>query len=140
MRKIGDKPCVFFLFPYFDHNIKVINKIQYLTTNIFLGWWLAFAQYGFCWPRIGSLMHCITNTCIDFVCVTQCSVLHPLYVIQLVMGMTRLGFMTTYLSDPLVSGFTTGAACHVFTSQIRHVFGVTTGRYSGAFKLIYVSN
>ena len=58
---------------------------------------------------------------------------------QLVMGLTRLGFITTYLSDPLISGFTTGAACHVFTSQIKHVFGITTDRYSGAFKLIYVS-
>ncbi|XP_062585097.1 prestin-like [Saccostrea cucullata] len=57
--------------------------------------------------------------------------------IQLLMGVTRLGFVTTYLSDPLISGFTTGAACHVFTSQIKHVFGITTDRYSGAFKLIY---
>nr|XP_022302509.1 solute carrier family 26 member 6-like isoform X1 [Crassostrea virginica] len=57
--------------------------------------------------------------------------------IQLVMGLTRLGFITTYLSDPLISGFTTGAACHVFTSQIKHVFGISTDRYSGAFKLIY---
>uniref|UniRef100_A0A8W8LN69 STAS domain-containing protein n=2 Tax=Magallana gigas TaxID=29159 RepID=A0A8W8LN69_MAGGI len=57
--------------------------------------------------------------------------------IQLVMGLTRLGFVTTYLSDPLISGFTTGAACHVFTSQIKHVFGISTDRYSGAFKLIY---
>lgn len=58
-------------------------------------------------------------------------------IIQLFMGITRLGFVTVYLSDPLISGFTTGAACHVFTSQIKHVFGVTTPRYSGAFKLIY---
>ena len=55
------------------------------------------------------------------------------------MGITRLGFVTVYLSDPLISGFTTGAACHVFTSQIKHVFGVTTPRYSGVFKLVYVS-
>ncbi|XP_056001292.1 sulfate transporter-like isoform X2 [Ostrea edulis] len=58
-------------------------------------------------------------------------------IIQLVMGLARLGFVTTYLSDPLISGFTTGAACHVFTSQIKHVFGIQTARYSGAFKLIY---
>ncbi|XP_033744997.1 LOW QUALITY PROTEIN: prestin-like [Pecten maximus] len=57
--------------------------------------------------------------------------------IHLIMGLTHLGFVTTYLSDPLVSGFTTGAACHVFTSQIKHIFGITTGRYSGAFKLVY---
>ena len=56
------------------------------------------------------------------------------------MGVFRLGFVTTFLSDPLVSGFTTGAACHVFTSQIKHIFGIKMGRYSGPFKLIYVSN
>ena len=55
------------------------------------------------------------------------------------MGVFRLGFITVYLSDPLISGFTTGAACHVFTSQITHVFGVKTERYSGVFKLVYVS-
>jgi hypothetical protein len=46
------------------------------------------------------------------------------------MGIAQLGFITTYLSDPLVSGFTTGAACHVFTSQIIHVFGISTQRYN----------
>lgn len=55
------------------------------------------------------------------------------------MGIFRLGFITVYLSDPLISGFTTGAACHVFTSQIKHVFAIKTARYSGAFKLINVS-
>ena len=55
------------------------------------------------------------------------------------MGIARLGFVTVYLSDPLVSGFTTAAACHVVTSQIRNIFGVATRKYSGPFKLIYVS-
>lgn len=57
--------------------------------------------------------------------------------VQLLLGLLRLGFMTVYLSDPLISGFTTGAACHVFTSQIKHIFGVEIGRYYGPFKLIY---
>lgn len=67
--------------------------------------------------------------------------LHDIHtsVLQLAMGVAQLGFVTTYLSDPLVSGFTTGAACHVFTSQITHVFGVKTDRYSGPLKLVYVS-
>ena len=55
------------------------------------------------------------------------------------MGVLRLGFITVYLSDPLISGFTTGAACHVFTSQIKHVFAIKTARYSGLFKLIKVN-
>ncbi|GFR60242.1 sulfate transporter-like [Elysia marginata] len=58
-------------------------------------------------------------------------------VLQLLLGIFRLGFLTVYLSDPLISGFTTGAACHVFTSQVKHIFGISMGRYSGAFKLVY---
>ncbi|XP_012935752.1 prestin isoform X2 [Aplysia californica] len=58
-------------------------------------------------------------------------------VLQLLLGLLQLGFLTVYLSDPLISGFTTGAACHVFTSQIKHIFGISMGRYSGAFKLIF---
>ena len=58
---------------------------------------------------------------------------------QLAMGIFRLGFITVYLSDPLISGFTTAAAVHVVTSQIKNIFGVTTDQYSGTFKLIWVS-
>ncbi|KAL5013174.1 hypothetical protein ScPMuIL_007444 [Solemya velum] len=59
-------------------------------------------------------------------------------VLQILMGLLRLGFVTIYLSDPLISGFTTGCACHVFTSQIQHVFGIKAGTYQGPFKLLYV--
>lgn len=37
---------------------------------------------------------------------------------QIVMGVLRLGFIAAYLSDQLIAGFTTGAAVHVFTSQV----------------------
>ncbi|ESO82306.1 hypothetical protein LOTGIDRAFT_134793 [Lottia gigantea] len=57
--------------------------------------------------------------------------------LQLILGFLRLGFVTTFLSDPLISGFTTGAAVHVFSSQIKSAFGITVGRYSGPLKLIY---
>ena len=33
--------------------------------------------------------------------------------------------MTILLSESLISGYTTGAAVHVFTSQLKHIFGVT---------------
>lgn len=52
-------------------------------------------------------------------------------VVQIIMGILRLGFLTTYLSDPLVSGFTTGAAVHVFTSQLNKVLGVKLARHEG---------
>ena len=42
----------------------------------------------------------------------------------MILGIFRLGFVTTYLSEPFISGFTTGAAIHVFSSQIATIFGV----------------
>jgi MFS superfamily sulfate permease-like transporter len=55
------------------------------------------------------------------------------------MGSMRLGFMASFMSDPFISGFTTGAAIHVFSSQIKHVFGVHVSNYYGPFALVYVS-
>uniref|UniRef100_A0AC35U018 STAS domain-containing protein n=1 Tax=Rhabditophanes sp. KR3021 TaxID=114890 RepID=A0AC35U018_9BILA len=43
--------------------------------------------------------------------------------IQFTIGLLKLGFLTNYMSDSLLSGFTTGAACHVFVSQINKVLG-----------------
>ena len=56
------------------------------------------------------------------------------------MGFLRLGFITIFLSDPLISGFTTGAACWVFTSQIKHIIAIYPERYSGPFALVKVRN
>lgn len=53
------------------------------------------------------------------------------------MGFFRLGTLSSLLSEPLVNGFTTGAACHVVTSQLKDVFGVSVPRHKGAFKIVY---
>uniref|UniRef100_A0A915BYJ3 STAS domain-containing protein n=1 Tax=Parascaris univalens TaxID=6257 RepID=A0A915BYJ3_PARUN len=50
---------------------------------------------------------------------------------QLTMGVLRLGFLTTYMSDALVSGFTTGSAFHVFIAQLNKVIGVKLPRHGG---------
>ena len=50
----------------------------------------------------------------------------------------QLGFITIFLSDALVSGYTTGAAVHVFSSQLRHVVGLSSSEVKvdpGAFSL-----
>jgi MFS superfamily sulfate permease-like transporter len=55
---------------------------------------------------------------------------------QLLLSFLRLGFLTVYLTEPFISGFTTGAAVHVLTSQIRSIFGLKRlGGIEGAFKL-----
>ncbi|KRY36885.1 Sulfate transporter [Trichinella spiralis] len=45
-------------------------------------------------------------------------------VFQILLGLMNMGFLSVYLSDQLVEGLTTGSAVLVFTSQIRHVFGI----------------
>lgn len=57
---------------------------------------------------------------------------------QLFMGIFRLGSLTVVLSDQLISGFSTGAACHVAVSQMKDLFGINVGRYSGPLKLVYM--
>ncbi|XP_053953496.1 solute carrier family 26 member 6 [Anastrepha ludens] len=57
--------------------------------------------------------------------------------LHLIMGFFRLGTLAALLSDPLVNGFTTGAAVHVIVSQLKDVLGVQVPRYKGAFKVIY---
>ncbi|ESO05350.1 hypothetical protein HELRODRAFT_119893, partial [Helobdella robusta] len=57
---------------------------------------------------------------------------------QLLMGLFHFGFLTVYLSDPLTRGLTTGAGVHVFTSQIKHVFGISTGKFTGPLKLVFL--
>lgn len=50
---------------------------------------------------------------------------------QLLLGVLHLGFVTTFMSDQVVAGFTTAAAVHVFTSQLNKVIGVKLPRPSG---------
>ncbi|XP_004522103.1 solute carrier family 26 member 6 isoform X2 [Ceratitis capitata] len=57
--------------------------------------------------------------------------------LHLGMGFFRLGTLAALLSDPLVNGFTTGAAVHVTVSQLKDVLGVQVPRYKGAFKIVF---
>jgi len=45
--------------------------------------------------------------------------------IQLAMGLARLGFLSNFLSHPVLSGFTTAAALVIGLSQLRHLLGVS---------------
>uniref|UniRef100_A0A8C4J2N0 Solute carrier family 26 member 5 n=1 Tax=Dromaius novaehollandiae TaxID=8790 RepID=A0A8C4J2N0_DRONO len=58
-------------------------------------------------------------------------------IIQLCLGLLRFGFVAIYLTEPLVRGFTTAAAVHVFTSQLKYLLGVKTNRYSGPLSVVY---
>lgn len=52
-------------------------------------------------------------------------------IFQLLFGMVRLGFITSYLSEPVIQGFTTGAALQVVTSQTPPALGITIQRFNG---------
>uniref|UniRef100_A0A672FB08 Solute carrier family 26 member 3 n=1 Tax=Salarias fasciatus TaxID=181472 RepID=A0A672FB08_SALFA len=56
---------------------------------------------------------------------------------QLAMGLLQVGFVVVYLSDTLVSGFTTAAAVHIVVSQLKFVLGLNTGSLSGILSIIY---
>uniref|UniRef100_A0A6Q2X9J6 STAS domain-containing protein n=1 Tax=Esox lucius TaxID=8010 RepID=A0A6Q2X9J6_ESOLU len=57
--------------------------------------------------------------------------------IQLVLGLLRFGFVAIYLTEPLVRGFTTAAAIHVFISQFKYLLGIKTDRFSGPLSVLY---
>ena len=49
-------------------------------------------------------------------------------IIQLAMGLARLGALVNFISHTVVLGFTTGAACLIFASQIGNVLGLAVPR------------
>nr|XP_043894717.1 solute carrier family 26 member 6-like [Solea senegalensis] len=58
-------------------------------------------------------------------------------ILQTFLGVIRCGFVVTYLSEPLIRGYTTGSACHVCVSQLKYLFGVTPARFTGPLSIIY---
>ncbi|XP_061662446.1 chloride anion exchanger-like [Syngnathoides biaculeatus] len=58
-------------------------------------------------------------------------------IMQLAMGILQVGFVVMYLSDTLVSGFTTAAAIHILVSQLKFVLGLQVPGMSGPLSIIY---
>ncbi|XP_062374234.1 chloride anion exchanger-like [Sardina pilchardus] len=58
-------------------------------------------------------------------------------IFQLGMGVFQVGFIVIYLSDTLVSGFTTAAAVHILVSQLKFVLGLEVAGISGPLSIIY---
>uniref|UniRef100_A0A452IT98 STAS domain-containing protein n=1 Tax=Gopherus agassizii TaxID=38772 RepID=A0A452IT98_9SAUR len=56
-------------------------------------------------------------------------------VFQMALGMLQFGFVVTYLSEPLVRGYTTAAAVQVLVSQLKYVFGVEVAEQSGPLSM-----
>jgi MFS superfamily sulfate permease-like transporter len=58
--------------------------------------------------------------------------------IHLAMAILHFGYVTVYLSDSIVQGFTTGCAIHIITSQIPTLLGIKIKTVSGQSKVIKV--
>lgn len=50
----------------------------------------------------------------------------------------QLGFLSTYLSEPIVKAFTSAAAFHVTISQLQSMLGLRLPRHTGTFSLFKV--
>uniref|UniRef100_A0A668A4K1 Solute carrier family 26 member 3 n=1 Tax=Myripristis murdjan TaxID=586833 RepID=A0A668A4K1_9TELE len=57
-------------------------------------------------------------------------------IFQLAMGVLQVGFVVVYLSDTLVSGFTTAAAIHILVSQLKFVLGLNVLSVNGPLAII----
>lgn len=58
-------------------------------------------------------------------------------VIQLFLGLFRLGFLVNYLSHPVISGFTSAAALVIAFSQLKHLLGIDLGKSEHIHELIF---
>nr|XP_054934119.1 solute carrier family 26 member 6-like [Dermacentor andersoni] len=83
-----------------------------------------------------SVLTAISNILCAFV-YFMC-LLPVLLITQLLFGMLRLGSLSVFLSEQLVSGFTAGVSVHIGSSQLPGLFGINVTVYSGPFHLIKV--
>jgi SulP family sulfate permease len=56
---------------------------------------------------------------------------------QLAMGVARLGGLVNFISHTVIVGFTAGAALLIFASQLPHFFGVPAGRGANFFESLH---
>lgn len=59
--------------------------------------------------------------------------------LQLLLGVLQVGFVVIYLSESLISGFTTAAAIHVLVSQLKFMLQLPVPAYSDPFSIFKVS-
>lgn len=59
--------------------------------------------------------------------------------IELVMGLCRLGYLANFLSQPVISGFTSAAALIIGFSQLQHLIGVDLPRGDNLMVLIWLT-
>ncbi|XP_069485255.1 chloride anion exchanger [Ambystoma mexicanum] len=58
-------------------------------------------------------------------------------IFQLALGLLQVGFIVVYLSESLISGFTTAAAILVLISQLKFILGLQIESFSGPLSCFY---
>ncbi|XP_026521485.1 testis anion transporter 1 [Notechis scutatus] len=58
-------------------------------------------------------------------------------IIQLLLALIGLGFVTTYVSESLMNAYLTAAALHVIISQFSFIFGIVIDFHSGPLSFFY---
>ena len=56
---------------------------------------------------------------------------------QAALGLFRLGFLVTFLSHPVISGFTSAAALIIGISQFKHILGVSIPRAEHIYETVF---
>ena len=59
--------------------------------------------------------------------------------VQLILGVVRLGMMVDFLSHPVVTGFTSAAAIIIATSQLNKIFGVEVDRAEYHYQVVWAT-
>jgi SulP family sulfate permease len=57
-------------------------------------------------------------------------------VIQFLLGVLRMGFLVNFLSHPVISGFTSAAALIIGLNQLKHLFGISSGKSNFIHEII----
>lgn len=55
---------------------------------------------------------------------------------MIILGRFGFGIITTYMPEPMVSGFTSAVAVQIITAQAKHIFGLDVVRHNGYYKTI----
>lgn len=58
-------------------------------------------------------------------------------IMQLLMGLFKLGFLVNFLSKPVISGFTSAAALIIGLNQLKHLMGTEVARSNQIHLLVY---
>ncbi|GIY11704.1 prestin [Caerostris extrusa] len=57
-------------------------------------------------------------------------------ILQAAMGLCRMGYLTSFMSDEMISAFITGTVIHIFTSQLKPLTGATVMKHAGPFNVL----